>query len=106
MINADAINTAYQNLKAAQVEVFNASGGVLDAKEKLAARRAELLSSGEIDGRNAETREAQLMTRTEAEVQQLALAEGMAREAELRLRCAGLEVERCKTLLKLLEVTP
>ena len=27
------------------------------------------------------------------------------RQADLALRCAQLEVERCKTLLKLLEVT-
>ena len=104
MITAEAINAAYEKLRAAQIEVFNTGGSVLEAKEKLAARRAELLSSGEIDGKNAETREAQLLTRTEAEAQRLALAEGMAREAELRLRCAGLEVERCKTLLKLMEV--
>ena len=104
MIDADTINAAYEKLQAAQLEVFNTSGGLLEAKEKLAARRAELLSSGEIDGKNAETREAQLLTRTEAEAQRCASAEGMVRRAELRLRCAGLEVERCKTLLKLMEV--
>lgn len=105
MINADTINAAYKNLSAAQVEVHNATTGVLEAKEKLSARRAEFLEMGEIDGKNAETREAQLKTRTEPEAHRVAAAEGMAREAELRLRCAGLEVERCKTLLKLMEVT-
>ena len=104
MIDADTINAAYKKLTAAQVEVHNATAGVLEAKEKLSARRAELLETGEIDGKNAETREAQLKTRTEPEAHRVAAAECMAREAELRLRCAGLEVDRCKLLIKLMEV--
>lgn len=105
IVTAEQINAAYEKLTAAHIEVHNTTGGVLDAKEALAARRAELLDSGEIDGKNAETREAQLKTRTEAETRRVAAAEGMAREAELRLRVAGLAVERCKTLLKLMEVS-
>lgn len=105
MIDADAINAAYKALAAAQVQIFNATGGVLDAKEKLAARRAELLDSNEIDGKNAETREAQLKTRTEGEMGYVATADGLMRRAELTMRCAQNEVERCKTLLKLVEVS-
>ena len=105
IIDADTINAAYKALESAQIEVFNATGGVNLGKKSLAKRRAELLESGEIDGKNAETREAQLNTRTEAEANKLESFEGMARQADLRLRCAQLEVERCKTLLKLVEVT-
>lgn len=105
MIDADTINAAYKALQAAQVEVFNATGGVRDSQEKLDARRSELLSGSEIDGKNAETREAQLKTRTEKEMSYVASASGLMRVAELRLRGAQIEVERCKTLLKLLEVT-
>jgi hypothetical protein len=105
VITADAINAAYAKLTTAQVQGFNAAGGVLDAKEKLARRRAALLDSGEIDGKNAETREGQLRARTEHELGYVETAESLMRQADLTLRCAQLEVDRCKTLLKLLEVT-
>lgn len=105
MLHADTINAAFQRLSAAQVQVFNATGGVLDAKEKLLNRRAALLESGEIDGKNAETREAQLKTRSEHEEAYVAMAEGLMRQADLALRGAQLEVDRCKTLLRLLEAT-
>lgn len=104
MIDADTINAAYKALEKAHVGMFNATGTVNTFEEGLAKRRAELLDSGEIDGKNAETREGQLKARTEAEAARLAVAKGNLRRAELELRCAGLEVERCKTLLKLLEV--
>lgn len=103
MIDADTINAAFQRLSSAQVQVFNATGGVLDAKEKLANRRAALLDSGEIDGKNAETREAQLKTRSEREENYVASAESLMRQADLALRGAQIEVDRCKTLLRLLE---
>lgn len=105
MITAEAINDAYGKLTTAHVQGFNAAGGVLDAKEKLARRRAVLLDSGEIDGKNAETREGQLRARTEDELAYVERTERLMREADLALRCAQLEVERCKTLLKLMEVT-
>lgn len=100
----ETINDAYAKLTAAHVQGFNAASGVLDAKEKLARRRAALLDSGEIDGKNAETREGQLRARTETELAYVERAESLMREADLALRCAQLEVERCKTLIKYLEV--
>lgn len=60
---------------AAESVLIAANEKVQEAKNALAIKEAELLTSGKIDGKNAEQRAAQLKALTEAERQAVAQAE-------------------------------
>lgn len=104
MIDADTINAAYDQLHADMYDMHVATLKETERKRQLETRRSELLDSGEIDGKNAELREAQLKVRVYPELRNLDEAQAAVRDAELNLRIAQLNVERCKALLKLMEV--
>ena len=72
-----------QEIEETEVALLDAQVGALAAKETVADREAELLVSGVIDGKNAETRSAQVRAATEAE--RLA-----AREAENAVSRCGI----------------
>ncbi len=105
MITAQDINYAYDRQHDAMHDLHVATLKEVQRKRELDTRRAEILDSGEIDGKNAELREAQLKVRVHAETLNLDEAQAEVRKAEFSLRLAQVEVDRCKTLLKLLEVT-
>lgn len=105
MIDADQINAAYDWQKAAIQNLADCTALELNVRTLVEEKKAELLSLGVIDGKNAETREGQLRERLSAEHRQLADVQGEVAKARTGLSVAQLEVERCKTLLKLLEIT-
>lgn len=104
-LTATEINHAYDRQHDALHDLHLATLNEMERKRQLETRRAEILDSGEIDGKNAELREAQLKVRVHAELLNLDEAQAEVRRAEHSLRLAQLAVERCKTLLKLMDVT-
>lgn len=62
---------------AAESQLIAIGEAVQDAKNALTTKEADLLISGEINGKNAEQRAAQLMQLTEAERKTLAIEENL-----------------------------
>lgn len=105
MITARHINEAYDDLGRATQDLARATELEAARRTALETKKAELLTMGTIDGKNAEIREGQLRDRLATEYAELADVQGGAARARTHLAVCQIEVERCKTLLKLLEVT-
>ncbi len=106
MITARHINEAYDDLSRATRAVAAVTDQEAARRAALETKKAELLAMGTIDGKNAEVREAQLRDRLATEYAELADVQSNVAGARTNLAVCQIEVERCKTLLKLLEVTP
>ena len=78
---------------AARDTLFWAEEAVLAARIALKKKEAELMLSGAIIGKNAETRDAQLAAGAETERATLEGAEAERRIAQLAYDCAKLEVD-------------
>jgi hypothetical protein len=74
----------------------------LEAKHVLATKKAELMMSGAIIGKNAESRDAQLASATTGETAALLLAETEKRKAALDYECVRMDVEMLQDLLRLM----
>lgn len=72
-------------------------------KEALATREAELLTSGVIDGRNKETRDAQLQQHTIQERQQISVGQEAYDRARLELNQAINEFKSLRAIARLLD---
>lgn len=105
MIDADQINAAYDRLNRATYNMADATELEAAQRAALEAKKAELLAMGVIDGKNAETREGQLRERLAEDYEFVAKVQVEVAKARTNLTACQIDVERCKTLLKLLEVT-
>lgn len=105
MIDADTINGAFHCLRTETRSLAKATVLETQARTKLESQKTELLAFGVIDGKNAEVREAQIRDRLASEYRELDAAQGAVAEARTGVTLAQIEVDRCKTLLRLLEVT-
>jgi hypothetical protein len=78
----------------------------VDATERseFEAVKADLLASGVIDGKNAEIREAQVKTQLAHRYETLAISQQELARRRTALARAQIEVDRVKTLLRLMEV--
>ena len=103
MIDADTINAAYALTAKATHALAEATVLETRIRVEIEFRKAYLLTSGEIDGKNAEARDAQLRDRMSTEHETLADVQATVAESRTNLTLAQLEVDRCKTLLRLLE---
>lgn len=80
-----AIYDAFLVANNARYALFDCIEAEHTAKNALAERKVELTASGQIEGKNAEQREALLLARTAAERAALREAEAAARLATLKL---------------------
>lgn len=104
MISAENIEEAYKNLEASKKDLFEANEKEIIAKEVLAIKKAELMMSGCILGKNAESRDAQLSEATKVEYAELKIAEMEKRECALVFDLASNRVSLYRDLLKLISV--
>lgn len=86
------VGQAKQNQLQAGVQVFERKRDVELAKLALKESEGVLLASGQIDGKNAETRAGQLNAATETEREGIVVAEQALYEAERELRLMDAEV--------------
>ncbi|GGK91570.1 hypothetical protein [Deinococcus radiotolerans] len=105
MITAEQINAAYDRVNRAIYNLADATALEAHQRGVLEGEKADLLARGLIDGKNAETREGQLRERLASEYKVLAEVQAQVALARTNLTACQSEIDRCKTLLKLLEVT-
>ena len=99
-----AIN-AFENAKAARAELFTAAEKAIYVNMKLEANKATELASGKIDGKNAETREAQLREKLADQYTELAIQQNAERAARYHYDVVLLDVDTVKTLLRIAELS-
>lgn len=95
---------AFENLAAARAALFVAAEVTIMDKFTLEALRAELTASGKIDGKNAETREAQVREFLSDQYLSLASAEAAEREARRDFDMASMEADAVRTLVRIAEL--
>lgn len=105
MLNEQTINGAYGELADATTEYRRVESDHLQMKALLDADIAKALASGEIVGKNETERHAAARERFAAQFVNLELLDHARRHARLRHELAGIEVERVRSLLRLMEVT-
>lgn len=105
MITDKQINAAYDDLRRATQDLARATELEAAQRAALESKKAELLAMGTIDGKNAEVREGQLRERLAEEYAALTNEQNRLAGARTVVTVCQIEVERCKTLLKFLEVT-
>lgn len=85
-------------IEAAEQEVVNAQWVMQVTKDTLADREAELMVTGQIDGKNAEQRAAQLRTLTAKERTEVANAENKLAIARARLNALHVELKALRSV--------
>lgn len=106
MLTALEIKAAYMALKTASMSLHDAMRAETEARHQLELAQAEALLSGAIDGKNAEIREAQLAQRMAPQADALRTCTEDVALRRLQLTVAQQDVDRIKTLLKLLTLPP
>ena len=96
---------AFDNIKGARIELFDAVEKSIEAKTNLEADKAAALSSGKFDGKNAEIREAQAREFLKNRYNDLETMEARERSARYNFDLASLDVDTVKTLLRIAELT-
>jgi hypothetical protein len=96
--------SAFLNLTSARAELFEATTNVIEAKADLETAKSQAITGGAIDGKNEETRKAQLREHLESDYSQLAEMEKKERNAQHLFDRASIEVDTVKTLLRIAEL--
>jgi len=104
-MNEEKINNAFEELELAKKELFSAGERAIEKKAALEWRKVDAMQNGEIEGKNAEAREAAAKSLLAPEYEALELAEKDERKARFDYDVAHIEVERVRSILRLLEVT-
>lgn len=99
------IREAWAGLHRAKLALYEASEKAISAKAALDKKRSELLASGTIQGKNAETRDAQLAQECWPEMAALEVAEAEKRKAAHEADQAGLVVSEIQWLIRNDEAT-
>lgn len=102
-LEAKAIK-AFENLASARTALFMAAEVTIMDKFTLEKQRAELTASGKIDGKNAETREAQVREILSDQYLSVAAAEAAEREARRDFDLASMEADAVRTLVRIAEL--
>ena len=104
MLDEKNVHEVYTNLYNAKEKYAEASEKFINLKFTLNVLKAEATQNGEIDGKNADAREASARSLLKENYDALDKAEIEERKMRHSLDLANLEVERVKTLLRLQEV--
>ena len=105
MIDAETINAAFQGLAETTDEYATAEQAKIKAKSELDIEKANGLADGSITGSNADKREASAREAIPEWYAAFDHVDSWAKEAKLALDLARIEVERVKTLLRLMEIS-
>jgi len=104
MLTEEIVNNAYAVLEDAKKKLFVVGEKVITRKLELEYAKLSALSSGKIEGKNAELREAAAREYLEAEYESLESAEVDERRARQDYDIAEIEVYRVRALLRLYEI--
>ncbi len=96
----DQIQRAFEDLRTARIELHEVSEEDLKAREALKIREVELLLSGAILGKNAETRAAELKNGCTMELAAVEAARVKKGEAQLRMDLASMRVQELQWLIR------
>ena len=99
------IKDAFAALRAAKLALYESSEKAISAKAALDKKKSELLAAGTIQGKNAETRDAQLAQECWPEMAALEAAESEKRKAAHEADRAGLIVSEIQWLIRNDEAT-
>jgi uncharacterized membrane protein len=96
----EQIQSAFEDLRTARIELHEISEEDHKAREALKIREAELLLSGAIVGKNAETRAAELKNGCAMELAAVEAARVKKGEAQLRTDLASMRVQELQWLVR------
>ena len=96
---------AFSALRAAKLALYESSEKAISAKAVLDKKKSELLAAGTIQGKNAETRDAQLAQECWQEMAALESAEADKRKAAHEADQAALDVSEIQWLIRNDEAT-
>jgi len=99
------IREAWARLHRAKLVLYEASEKAISAKAALDKKKSDLLAGGTIQGKNAETRDAQLAQECRPEMTALEAAEAEKRKAAHEADQAGLVVAEIQWLIRNDEAT-
>ena len=102
---ASNLMVAFAALRAAKLVLYEASEKAISAKAALDKKKSDLLAGGTIQGKNAETRDAQLAQECWPEMAALEVAEAEKRKAAHEADQAGLVVFEIQWLIRNDEAT-
>lgn len=104
IITEQEIQNAFASLDDATLRAAIAINEESLDRTNLDVAKSELLASGQIDGKNAEIREGQIKDKLAPLYAQLALKQEEVTRCRNVLNRAQIDVDRVKTLLRLMEV--
>jgi len=94
------LESATKNTADTMTAHFDAFLNLENYKFELKKKEGELLLSGEINGKNAETRDAQMQSFLLDDYMQLRVLEEMERRANLQKQIAELDLSRIKSIIR------
>ena len=97
---AEEIQIAFTDMKNMKISLFHAEEDALKARAELKRREASLMLSGAINGKNAETRDAQLNEGCQAEIAALEKIEAEKRATQLSYELACMTVDSLKWIIR------
>lgn len=97
---AEQIQRAFDDLRDTRIELHEVSEADLAAREALKIREAELLLSGAIIGKNAETRAAELKNGCKEELAQVEKMRALKGQVQLRMDLASMRVQELQWLVR------
>lgn len=96
----ERIISAYEDLRTARIEMAEITEKEIAAKDALKHREADLLLSGAIIGKNAETRDAQLKEGCKMELEAVEAVRKQKAEVQLRQDIAAMNVQELQWLVR------
>jgi hypothetical protein len=102
MLLVEELSAAYEDQMRTREQLFRKNEAEISAKTVLATKKSELMMSGSIIGKNAESRDAQLCEMTKEETNLLRLAECDKRTATLAYELASMKVDMNRDLIRLM----
>jgi hypothetical protein len=105
MITQDDLNKAYEDLSEAKGEYITASTHLETLKATIETRTATALYHGEIEGKNDAQRKGAAMEMFSQDYEELAQLQHNYANAKYHYEVAQIEVDRVRSLLRLMEIT-
>lgn len=103
MLTIDDINKAFDNLKSQTRILYDSIETYTNEKYFLETAKAKLLASDQIEGKNAEIREAKLRMALSEEYQAFHLAEMKLDNDKMHYKLAQLEIDRIAAIIQKLK---
>lgn len=98
------IESAYDSYNEATIEYRKFGDKVARKQHEIDTEKAVLYEQGLINGKNSETRDAQVMLLLNVKFEELDVLKEIEAMAKRRMECLGLDVEKLRSLLRVEEV--